>query len=478
MVGSFLTIPVTNRAQVPLVEAGAGVTLIANGDANNTIYLSDDYGAQAGQSNTTPLVPGAFLSVDGTTDVYGVCLAGQSANAYVIPGGLSFFQLVTILAKIIEISASAGNGLYVYSMAPAIGDLIASITSSPGSDPQGNITLPGIASYDPAGHNAMRIVGAQLFTYSGSEPGPWSQQSDLTLQGGGLGLFPLVPFAQVVFGQLGANILSIYKILATNTLISNTGSTLVSTALVEIQGSGEVFAITVLADTVARFQIDNNGKIQWGPGNATVDTDLYRVVDSNSNPVVHSDNGGEFLTLNIPHNSSTVAHLGVDSSGLLYSIGTVATALAHLAKLAADTNNRWTVDHNGLQSWGTGAAATDTTLGRTGVARLTTQQLDVTTLNVGEFNQGAIVTGGTIDTFTTANTGMTYVTPAAAVTGIILQVGTVAGQEHWVVNNSAFLITFAAAGSNVANGSNITVPAREAAKFVWSAVAGQWFVAR
>lgn len=155
-------------------------------------------------------------------------------------------------------------------------------------------------------------------------------------------------------------------LLATGALQSET-----SVQIFQAASTTNVFTIGALLAANNQFNIDANGKHTWGTGAAAVDTDLARVIDSNSNPVLHSDNGGEFLTLNIPANSATAAHFGVDSGGLIYLIGgTVATALRALAKLAADTNNRWQMDANGLMSWGTGAAAVDTLLQRTGAATL------------------------------------------------------------------------------------------------------------
>lgn len=197
---SFQTIPVGPTAQVPLVNAGDGVMLISNGDANNTIYLSDDYGAQPGSVNTTPLAPGAFLTVDGKTTVYGVTAAGKGANAYVIPGGLNFFQLVKIVTKIIEITASAGNGLYVYSGTPSANNLLHSITSTAQLDPTGfNLTKQGDVSYGTGGLGffAIQIANSAIEWWTAvTEAGSWIGLNGINvlkmLSAGGAALYAIV----------------------------------------------------------------------------------------------------------------------------------------------------------------------------------------------------------------------------------------------------------------------------------------------
>lgn len=87
----------------------------------------------------------------------------------------------------------------------------------------------------------------------------------------------------------------------------------------------------------------------------------------------------------------------------------------------------------------------------------------------------AIATSGTI---TTAGVGVARVSPAAAVTGIILQAGTIPGQEVWVVNEAAAAnsVTFAAAGtSNVADGAGAAIAGVTARKFVWDSGTSLWY---
>src|SRR5579859_3832102 len=79
---------------------------------------------------------------------------------------------------------------------------------------------------------------------------------------------------------------------------------------------------------------------------------------------------------------------------------------------------------------------------------------------------------GAAGTINTAGVGITLVTPAAARTGIILQAGTINGQELWVVNQGAAANTLTfnttPATANVADSATETaLSGLTARKFVW-----------
>lgn len=78
-----------------------------------------------------------------------------------------------------------------------------------------------------------------------------------------------------------------------------------------------------------------------------------------------------------------VSHFGdvfIDNGRLIMQQTVTATALT--ASLETDANDRFELDTSGAMAWGTGAAATDTSLSRTGVAALTTPG----SLNIGVNN--------------------------------------------------------------------------------------------
>ncbi len=100
-----------------LVGEGEGPVLLFNSDPSVTVSLGDDgFDVVSGDITTTaPLPPLATAVFDGKRSVYGSTSPGQSALVSRYPGGLNFFQLVELLVKTLLISASAGNGLFVYS---------------------------------------------------------------------------------------------------------------------------------------------------------------------------------------------------------------------------------------------------------------------------------------------------------------------------------------------------------------------------
>lgn len=91
----------------------------------------------------------------------------------------------------------------------------------------------------------------------------------------------------------------------------------------------------------------------------------------------------------------------------------------------------------------------------------------------------AIANAGTI---TTAGVGVARVAPAGAVSGIILQAGTIPGQEVWVVNEAAAANTITLnttpATSNVADSATESaIAGLKARKYVWDSGTSLWYPA-
>lgn len=85
----------------------------------------------------------------------------------------------------------------------------------------------------------------------------------------------------------------------------------------------------------------------------------------------------------------------------------------------------------------------------------------------------ALATGGTISTNALK---VSIVNPAAASTGVIMQSGSFQGQPVTVINQSANLITMAAAGtSGVADGVSCTIPALTQKTFMWDTLTALWY---
>jgi Pectate lyase superfamily protein len=145
--------------------------------------------------------------------------------------------------------------------------------------------------------------------------------------------------------------------------------------------------------------------------------------------------------------------------------------------------------HAGATSFIKTDAGTDVTL--VSCKNITANNLTATTLQLNSagtgsvFFPGSLATGqsattpdpGASGTINTANVGVARVTPVASRAGVILQVGTVAGQKCTVINNAAsFTITFAASGtSHVAQGVALVIAALGKYDFTWDSVAALWY---
>lgn len=85
----------------------------------------------------------------------------------------------------------------------------------------------------------------------------------------------------------------------------------------------------------------------------------------------------------------------------------------------------------------------------------------------------ALTSSGTI-TLPTASKNL-RVSESGNVTGMVLTVGTVDGQEITIINTSAFTITFAASSSNTALGSGLVVASKGHTSLIWSATDSLWY---
>jgi hypothetical protein len=96
-------------------------TLISNQDANNTIYIGSSSSVNpANPYEANPIPPGQFIVVTGIIDVYGVCLPGLTALAYVLPEATSIFQpgnsltVGTFPNPQVELKSQGGIGYVIF----------------------------------------------------------------------------------------------------------------------------------------------------------------------------------------------------------------------------------------------------------------------------------------------------------------------------------------------------------------------------
>jgi hypothetical protein len=128
--------------------------------------------------------------------------------------------------------------------------------------------------------------------------------------------------------------------------------------------------------------------------------------------------------------------------------------------------------NNGTIAWG---ATQDTTLGRAaaGVSSFNG------TIALGQASVQALANNSTITVFKSVAVGSVPVTTTGPVTGVILQPGSINGQEASVINRSSNSITFAASGtSNVADGVNCVIPPLTTRRFLWDRGTSLWYSIR
>jgi hypothetical protein len=188
--------------------------------------------------------------------------------------------------------------------------------------------------------------------------------------------------------------------------------------------------------------------------------------DATAALTVYNKNGTQLFQVSGGTASTTVGGVGINTP--------VNTGIALVINTAADANKGLVIFANsGTQS----APLID--IQNSSFADVFTVDKTGNTMHAGMISTGqsasapALATSGTI---TTASIGEARVAPTGNVTGIIMQAGTVAGQECVVTNESAFTVTFAAVGtSNVADGVSAVIAANRCMFFKWDSSVSKWY---
>jgi hypothetical protein len=189
------------------------------------------------------------------------------------------------------------TGLFVYNGPPALGNLVGSITAGGGVDPYGNAYQPTISSYFNT--QIASMISAQLqFRDTGFSVNPASigigtvsaLSSTLDLNsgntvlgvvtgalvladanGGVVANVPLLKFGgsiEAIFGSAGGQLLVVQN---TSTPPGNSNHQIINAGV-----GDNALGIDVAGDTFNRLRVNSDGKILWGSGAATQDTNLYR----------------------------------------------------------------------------------------------------------------------------------------------------------------------------------------------------------
>lgn len=113
------------------------------------------------------------------------------------------------------------------------------------------------------------------------------------------------------------------------------------------------FRVRVTGEAQPRLNVVGDGSLQWGPGTAGADTNLYRAAAG----ILQTDN--------------TFVVLGeFDPRNLVRGIRPNATDSMYESRATGDTNARWFTRANGETWWGTGAAVQDVRLYRSAASTL------------------------------------------------------------------------------------------------------------
>lgn len=130
-----------------------------------------------------------------------------------------------------------------------------------------------------------------------------------------------------------------------------------------VAGTGnEAIFVAVTGDTNRRFQILGDGSLNWGPGNAVVDTKFYRSSAGQlkfDGSMLGSTNAA---ALSISANPSI--HMYASSNHCAFVSVPAAGFFGYLTARNGDTNWRFQIDSDGIHTWGNGTAAVDLNLYR------------------------------------------------------------------------------------------------------------------
>lgn len=237
-----------------------------------------------------------------------------------------------------------------------------------------------------------------------------------------------------------------------------------------------------------------NGEVQQSAGVTTAVGVQHCVIST----LVHNCDGtaGAFWFANDGGKNTIRAHVDTTTSGILYSTspdpstqltatingptndGTVPKAGQHrigINAFSAFLVNNLTNDVLNVNSDSGRIELPSATVFRQYSDAYSTRTVELSNGTVSLYPSSSAAALASSGTITTSGVGIARVNPAAAVTGVILQAGTNAGQIVIVRNESAFSITFAAAAtSHVADGTSDIIAANTSRMFEWNSVASRW----
>lgn len=165
--------------------------------------------------------------------------------------------------------------------------------------------------------------------------------------------------------QLDANITAVAGSVA-NTMDTTSNQTVTGTKTFATQtnfqgntGTSVNINSNQNGDTNARINVQANGTLNWGPGNAATDVSLNRT-------------GTNSLT--VTGNLATTGTLSTSAGGRFVSFSSAGGTLVYSAFVNGDTQDRFEIDSNGRLLWSAGSGSMDTNLYRNAAGVLKTDQ--------------------------------------------------------------------------------------------------------
>lgn len=313
------------------------------------------------------------------------------------------------------------NGAFFYSGTPAAGNLIANITSGGGTDSFGNTYFAGVSVYDSAG-NVVELAAGSIFTFNESTGLFANIVKGVYLayqSGGGPGnlIASVAPAAGTdasgntyLAGITSQDNATGVVLNLLNGLISIGTQAHINSGLGAFIASAAAAGGILTLDSGKQTAIDQDCEIQIksaavsASGQAQVEILGQLLVDVS---VTISATGGGMLVVSETGGSPA-------SAPTQFKAASAGDALLG-ALVTGDAHNRWQMNSNGRQDWGSATAAVDTTLQRGAANQLnvTGADLDIDTAGRGlkikegsNAKQGTAVLNGTT-AVVVANTSVT-----------------------------------------------------------------------
>ena len=370
-------------------------------------------------SQAAPTTPSTYLTAHSAADsTFGIAVSGDAdPRFYIDSNGKMFWgtgsaATDTVLDRGGANTLQTGN-IYMFASKPAGQILqVQNFTSAP-TAPTSVITAAaaadssfGIEVASDADYRFTIDSNGKMFWGSGSA------SFDVSFQRSGVGALQSNGKLDVITSSSNGNVFDV---------VNNTSApTAPNFQVISAAAGDSAVGLDVSGDADFRFTVDSNGKMYWGSGSATGDTDLYRsaagtLKTDNALTVTGTLAGGlgafsaSSTQVGISYSSSAGQILKVVNATSAPSAPSVQIYAAAAADtsfgigVTGDAHDRFTVDSNGEHYWGTGAAAVDTWLYRSATSTLNTN--------------GALVAGGYVQGTRLVATGLTGATAASRYVG-------------------------------------------------------------